>query len=60
MGAGAKTSAEQGCLSSGWSRLTGMLRAVSVEPAYLVFAISQGLYIIVASELYITKVKRPD
>ncbi|TRY71632.1 hypothetical protein TCAL_14873 [Tigriopus californicus] len=29
---------------------------ITVEPAYLIFAISQGLYMIVASELYITKV----
>lgn len=31
-------------------------KSITVEPAYLTFAISQGLYIIVASELYISKV----
>lgn len=33
-----------------------MVRSITVEPAYLAFAISQGLYVIVASELYISKV----
>ena len=36
--------------------MVNFFKNITVEPAYLMFAISQGLYIIVASELYISKV----
>ena len=45
-----------GKVNSLWQSIVTFFKTISVEPAYLVFAISQGLYIIVASELYITKV----
>ncbi len=39
-----------------WSHLWKPIKAISVEPAYFMFALSQGLYLIVSSELYISKV----
>ena len=35
-----------------------VIREISVEPAYLGFALSWGLYAIVSSELYISKVRK--
>ena len=39
-----------------WSQIRLFFVSITIEPAYLIFAISQGLYIIVSSELYISKV----
>ena len=35
----------------------GIIREISVEPCYLGYALSYGLYSIIASELYISKVR---
>ena len=35
----------------------GIIREISVEPCYLGYALSYGLYGIIASELYISKVR---
>ena len=39
-----------------WKTVKEFFMTITVEPAYLIFAISQGLYLIVSSELYISKV----
>ena len=39
-----------------WNNVCAFFGAITVEPAYLIFAISQGLYLIVSAELYISKV----
>ena len=41
---------------SAWRWTVTLFKTISVEPAYLIFAISQGLYLIVSAELYIDKV----
>ena len=39
-----------------WHNIKNVFLNITIEPAFLLFAISQGLYLIVASELYIQKV----
>ena len=39
------------------NNVLAIIREISVEPAYLGFALSWGLYAIVSSELYISKVR---
>ena len=38
------------------SKIKSFFSTITVEPAYLIFSFAQGLYLLVASELYISKV----
>ena len=39
-----------------FSHALGIIRQISVEPCYLGYALSYGLYSIIVSEIYISKV----
>ena len=40
-----------------FNNVVAVIRIISVEPVYLGFALSWGLYSIVSNELYISKVR---
>ena len=43
-----------------FNQALGILRQISVEPCYLGYALSYGLYSIIVSEIYIEKVGEED
>ena len=43
-----------------FNQALGILRQVSVEPCYLGYALSYGLYSIIVSEIYIEKVRQDE
>ena len=51
------TTMEENILQRFSRNVHAIIREISVEPAYLGFALSWGLYAIVSSELYISKVR---
>ena len=52
------TTMEENILQRFSRNVHAIIREISVEPAYLGFALSWGLYAIVSSELYISKVRK--